>query len=98
MPIPQLLFRSIISMPIAGAAFFALALLEPGAARAESCSVDPFGAEVCLPTPEPPPPGAPPPPRDAKCPSSIASGVLWALPTPDPHRAALPPVRGNSGA
>ena len=26
MPIPQLLFRSIVSMPIAGAALFALAL------------------------------------------------------------------------
>lgn len=56
MTIQQVLFRSIVSMPIAEAPLFALALLEPGAARAENCSVDPFGAEACLPTPDLRPP------------------------------------------
>jgi len=93
MPIPQLLFRSIVSMPIAGAALFALALLDPGAARAESCSVDPFGAEVCLPTSEPPPPGEPTP-RAADC--HYPSSVLWAVQRVS-AATALQRIRGDTG-
>ena len=51
-------------LPPATAALLSLIALDSLSAKAQTCTVDPFGAEVCLPDNDPPPPGDPydPPP------------------------------------
>ena len=92
MQIQRVLLRSIVSMPFVGAALFALALLEPGDARAESCIIDPFGAEVCLPTSDPDdPPEEPEAPEDPEDPSKFVNippcfGPCKDFPPPPAYR------------
>ena len=43
------LLRTLSLLPSSAASLLAMVVVSPQAANAEACTVDPFGAEVCLP-------------------------------------------------
>ena len=83
------LLRALPLLPTSGAILLALTVVQPEDALAKECSLDPFGAEVCLPSlePTPPPtptPSEPPPPIfDWACPPEICVPIFH---TPPPER------------
>jgi len=87
------LLRALPLLPTSGAILLALTVVQPEDALAQECSLDPFGAEVCLPSlePTPPPtptPSEPPPPIfDWPCPPEICVPIFH---TPPPERPFIP--------
>ena len=53
------LLRTLPLLPSSAAVLLALMVSSPEAAKAEACSVDPYGAEVCLPDEKPDKPDKP---------------------------------------
>ena len=81
------LLHSLPLLPSSAAVLLTLMLVSPPEAEAQACEVDPFGAEVCLPDPNPevPPPDPEDPPEEVVI-IIDCFGPCKEFPPPTPYR------------